>query len=85
MTTYAEADDKDWTRQKKFTKVDAFLGETCLNQEMNRNGWAMAHHTGRAFWESIARENGGVIEPGSPLIGFRSCSLVSAARHRFRR
>jgi hypothetical protein len=24
---------------------------------MVRNGWAMAHHTAMASWESIAREN----------------------------
>jgi endonuclease YncB( thermonuclease family) len=57
VTSYAGADEEDWSKQKKFTKVDAFLGETCLNHEMMRNGWAMAHHTSMAPWEAIAREN----------------------------
>jgi endonuclease YncB( thermonuclease family) len=57
VTSYAESDGEDWTKKKKFTKVDAFVGETCLSQEIMRNGWAMAHHTGMAAWESIAREN----------------------------
>jgi endonuclease YncB( thermonuclease family) len=37
--------------------ADAFVGETNLAVEMVRNGWAMAHHSGMAAWEVIAREN----------------------------
>ena len=57
VTSYCGYDDGDWTTQKRFPKTDAFLGETCLNHEMMRSGWAMAHHTGMAPWEAIAREN----------------------------
>ena len=37
--------------------ADSFVGETNLAVEMVRNGWAMAHHSGMAAWEVIAREN----------------------------
>jgi endonuclease YncB( thermonuclease family) len=57
VTSYVGDDVGDWAKQRKFVKVDAFLGETCLNHEMIRNGWAMAHHTGTAPWEAIAREH----------------------------
>jgi endonuclease YncB( thermonuclease family) len=34
-----------------------FVGETCLEIELVRNGWAISHHTGMEGWEMIAREN----------------------------
>jgi endonuclease YncB( thermonuclease family) len=42
---------------KQIGLADAFVGETNLAVEMVRNGWAMAHHSGMAAWEVIAREN----------------------------
>lgn len=42
---------------KRIRQADAFVGEANLNIEMVRNGWAMAHHSGMAAWEAIAREN----------------------------
>jgi endonuclease YncB( thermonuclease family) len=36
---------------------DCFVGETCLQIEMVRNGWAVSHHTGMDSWQSIASEN----------------------------
>jgi endonuclease YncB( thermonuclease family) len=42
---------------KRFRLAAAFVGETNLNIEMVRNGWAMAHHTGMEVWEVFAREN----------------------------
>lgn len=36
---------------------DCFIGETKLEIEMVRNGWALAHHEGMEAWEAIAREN----------------------------
>jgi hypothetical protein len=43
VTSYAEADDKDWTKQKNFTKVDALLGETCLSQETGNHAERLGH------------------------------------------
>ncbi len=34
-----------------------FVGETNLEIEMVRNGWAFSHHRGMDAWEIIAREN----------------------------
>jgi hypothetical protein len=34
-----------------------FVGETNLEIEMVRNGWALSHHSGMDGWEIIAREN----------------------------
>lgn len=36
---------------------DCFIGETNLEIELVRNGWALAHHAGMEAWEIIAREN----------------------------
>jgi endonuclease YncB( thermonuclease family) len=36
---------------------DCFVGETCLQIEMVRNGWAVSHHTGMDSWQAIAAEN----------------------------
>jgi endonuclease YncB( thermonuclease family) len=33
---------------------DCFVGETCLQIEMVRNGWAVSHHTGMDSWQTIA-------------------------------
>jgi endonuclease YncB( thermonuclease family) len=53
VTCYADADHDG----KRIRQADAFVGETNLNIEMVRNGWAMAHHSGMAAWEAMAREN----------------------------
>jgi endonuclease YncB( thermonuclease family) len=42
---------------KRFRIASAFMGETNLNIEMVRKGWAMAHHSGMAAWEVFARDN----------------------------
>jgi endonuclease YncB( thermonuclease family) len=48
-----------------------FVGETNLEIEMVRNGWAFSHHSGMDAWEIIARENkrglwrGKFVVPGS--------------------
>jgi enterochelin esterase-like enzyme len=42
---------------KKVRIGSAFVGETNLNIEMVRNGWAVSHHRGMDAWEIIAREN----------------------------
>jgi endonuclease YncB( thermonuclease family) len=34
-----------------------FVGETSLEIEMVRNGWAVSHHTGMDGWQAIASEN----------------------------
>jgi WD40 repeat protein len=36
---------------------DCFVGETCIQIEMVRNGWAVSHHTGMDSWQMIASEN----------------------------
>jgi endonuclease YncB( thermonuclease family) len=53
VTCYADADHDG----KRIRQADAFVGEINLNIEMVRNGWAMAHHSGTAAWEAMAREN----------------------------
>ncbi len=55
VTCYSDADDP--INAKKLGRADAFVEETNLNVEMVRNGWAMAHHSGMAAWEVIARDN----------------------------
>jgi endonuclease YncB( thermonuclease family) len=55
VTCYSDGDDPIDAR--KLGRADAFVGETNLADEMVRNGWAMAHHSGMAAWEVIAREN----------------------------
>jgi endonuclease YncB( thermonuclease family) len=55
VTCYSDADDP--VDAKKLGRADAFVGETNLQAEMVRNGWAMAHHSGMAAWEVIARDN----------------------------
>jgi endonuclease YncB( thermonuclease family) len=55
VTWYSDADDPVDT--KKLGRADAFVGETNVGIEMVRNGWAMAHHSGTAAWEVIARDN----------------------------
>jgi hypothetical protein len=42
---------------KKVRIASGFVGETNLNIEMVRNGWAFSHHSGMDPWEIIAREN----------------------------
>jgi endonuclease YncB( thermonuclease family) len=42
---------------KKVRIASAFVGETNLNIELVRNGWAVSHHSGMDAWEIIAREN----------------------------
>jgi endonuclease YncB( thermonuclease family) len=34
-----------------------FVGETLLDAEMVRNGWAVSHHTGMDGWQMLASEN----------------------------
>jgi endonuclease YncB( thermonuclease family) len=42
---------------KKLSVASAFIGETSLDTEMVRNGWAVSDHEGMDPWEIIAREN----------------------------
>jgi endonuclease YncB( thermonuclease family) len=37
--------------------ASAFVGESCLNIEMVRNGWAISDHEGMDGFEILAREN----------------------------
>jgi len=55
VTCYSDADDP--IDAKQLGRAEAFVGETNLEVEMVRNGWAMAHHSGMAAWEVIARDN----------------------------
>ncbi len=55
VTCYSDADDP--IDAKQLGGADAFVGETNLAVEIVRNGWAMAHHSGMAAWEVIARDN----------------------------
>jgi endonuclease YncB( thermonuclease family) len=43
-------------RRRNKLHGDCFVGETCLQIEMVRNGWAMSHHTGMDSWQTIACE-----------------------------
>ncbi len=51
MTCYSDANDP--IDAKKLKRADTFVGETNLQVEMVRNGWAMAHHSGMAVWEVV--------------------------------
>jgi endonuclease YncB( thermonuclease family) len=42
---------------EKVRVATGFVGETNLDIEMVRNGWAISHHRGMDTWEIIAREN----------------------------
>ena len=55
VTCYSDADDP--IDAKKLGRADAFVGETNLEVEIVRNGWAMAHHSGMAAWEVMARDS----------------------------
>jgi endonuclease YncB( thermonuclease family) len=55
VTCYSDADDAIDAR--KLRRAEAFVGETNVEIEMVRNGWAMAHHSGMAAWEVMARDN----------------------------
>jgi endonuclease YncB( thermonuclease family) len=57
VTCYSDSDDARRLDAKSLGRADAFIGETSLEIEMVRNGWAMAHHSGMAAWEVIARDN----------------------------
>jgi endonuclease YncB( thermonuclease family) len=57
VTCYIPTDRPDWASQTKFRQGEAFVDERSLNDELVRNGWAMAHHSGMAAWEAVAREN----------------------------
>ena len=56
VTCYSDSNDAVLDA-KKLGRADAFTAETSLQIEMVRNGWAMAHHSGMAAWEVIARDN----------------------------
>jgi endonuclease YncB( thermonuclease family) len=47
---------KDQDLEAKRLRGNCFVGETSLEIEMVRNGWAIAHHSGITAWEIIARE-----------------------------
>jgi endonuclease YncB( thermonuclease family) len=56
------ADQKEiiyYHESRRGTKLhgDCFIGETCLQIEMVRNGWALSHHTGMDSWQMIASDN----------------------------
>jgi endonuclease YncB( thermonuclease family) len=57
VTCYCDSDDARQLDAKMLGRADAFIGEMSLEIEMVRNGWAMAHHSGMAAWEVIARDN----------------------------
>jgi hypothetical protein len=50
-------DPKGEERVGKNPAGSCFVGETKLEIEMVRNGWAFSHHSGMDAWEIIAREN----------------------------
>ena len=50
-------DRKGEERVGKNPAGSCFVGETNLEIEMVRNGWAFSHHSGMDAWEIIAREN----------------------------
>jgi endonuclease YncB( thermonuclease family) len=50
-------DRKGEERVGKNPAGSCFVGETNLEIEMVRNGWALSHHSGMDAWEIIAREN----------------------------
>jgi endonuclease YncB( thermonuclease family) len=49
--------DTSHVADKKICIASAFVGETNLNIEMVRNGWALSDHSGMTPWEVIARDN----------------------------
>jgi endonuclease YncB( thermonuclease family) len=57
VTCFIPTDRDDWAKQTHYRQGQAYLGETNLNNELVRNGWATAHHTGMQSWEAIARLN----------------------------
>jgi len=57
VTCFIPTDRDDWKEQTKYRQGNAFVEEKSINAELVRNGWAMAHHSGTAAWEAIAREN----------------------------
>ena len=68
---------RDHFKGKKMIVASGFVGETNLNVEMVRNGWAISDHEGMDSWEIIARENkrglwrGQFIVPGRWRMGDR--------------
>jgi endonuclease YncB( thermonuclease family) len=54
VTGYVFKDHVDGTKMRI---VSGFVGETKLDIEMVRNGWAISDHSGMDSWEVIAREN----------------------------
>jgi hypothetical protein len=54
VTCYANPEN---VKGKKMSVVTAWVGETNLNVEMIRNGWAISDHRGADVYEIIAREN----------------------------
>jgi hypothetical protein len=48
---------KDQEPGAKRMRGRCLVGETSLEIEMIRNGWAISHHSGTTAWEIIAREN----------------------------
>lgn len=56
VTCCIHTDRPDWAEPMKFRQGKAFVEETSLNDELVRNGWAMANHSGMAACEAIARE-----------------------------
>ena len=53
--TFLASRDQDLEARK--LRGNCFVGETNLEIEMVRNGWAIAHHSGITAWEIMAREN----------------------------
>jgi endonuclease YncB( thermonuclease family)/Leucine-rich repeat (LRR) protein len=53
--TFLASGDQD--RDAKRMRGHTLIGETSLEIEMIRNGWAISHHSGTTAWEIIAREN----------------------------
>jgi endonuclease YncB( thermonuclease family) len=68
---------RDHFKDKNMIVASGFVGETNLNVEMVRNGWAISDHEGMDPWEIIARENkrglwrGQFIVPGRWRMGDR--------------
>ena len=54
VTCYA---GREHVQGKKVRIASGFIGETNLDVEMLRNGWAVSDHSGMDAWEIIAREN----------------------------
>jgi Leucine-rich repeat (LRR) protein len=58
---------------KKIRIASAFVGETNLNIELVRNGWAVSHHSGMDPWEVFARENKRGMWRGTFVVPERWC------------